>query len=187
MRNFVLGAVVTVVGMAVVVAGYAGLGIMPTNAGATPPMWEARIAAAARDASVSKHAPRVSDPLAPTDANIIEGIKIYSMNCTGCHGALDKKQVEFGQSFYPPAPQLILDPPDDPEWHIYYVVRNVVRYTAMPAWGKTMSESDMWKVTAFLARVEKLSPAVQEYWRKNFGGETPKSGQGGESDGNDHS
>jgi len=46
---------------------------------------------------------------------------------------------------------------DDPEWHIYYAVRTGIRYTGMPAWNKTLSEQDMWKVTAFLSRIEKAA------------------------------
>ena len=56
---------------------------------------------------------------------------------------------------------------DDPEWHIYYAVRTGIRYTGMPAWNKVLSEQDMWKVTAFLSRIEKLPPAVQDYWKKS--------------------
>jgi hypothetical protein len=39
----------------------------------------------------------------------------------------------------------------------------------MPAWGKTLSEQDMWKVTGFLSRIEKLPPGAKEYWQKTFG------------------
>ena len=39
----------------------------------------------------------------------------------------------------------------------------------MPAWNKALSEQDMWKVTAFLSRIEKLPPAVQDYWKKSYG------------------
>ena len=39
----------------------------------------------------------------------------------------------------------------------------------MPAWNKALSEQDMWKVTAFLSRIEKLPPAVQDYWKKSTG------------------
>ena len=45
---------------------------------------------------------------------------------------------------------------DDPEWRIFYAVRTGIRYTGMPAWNKVLSEQDMWKVTAFLSRIEKL-------------------------------
>jgi mono/diheme cytochrome c family protein len=70
---------------------------------------------------------------------------------------------------YPQPPQLINDPLDDPEWHIFYAIRTGVRYTGMPAWDKALSEEDVWKVTAFLSRLEKLPPAVQQYWKKAYG------------------
>ena len=74
-------------------------------------------------------------------------MKIYTMNCALCHGGLDNKPSPLQHSFYPPPPQLIIDPLDDPEWHIYYAVRTGIRYTGMPAWSKALSEQDMWKVT----------------------------------------
>jgi mono/diheme cytochrome c family protein len=91
------------------------------------------------------------------------------MNCSTCHGTLDNKPSPLEKSFYPPVPQLILDPLDDPEWHIYYAVRTGVRYTGMPSWNKALSDQDIWKVTAFLSRIQKLPPGVQDYWKKSFG------------------
>jgi mono/diheme cytochrome c family protein len=91
------------------------------------------------------------------------------MNCAVCHGTLDYKPSPLEHSMYPPPPQLILDPLDDPEWHIYYSVRTGVRYTGMPAWNKVLGDQDMWKVTAFLSRLDKLPPGVQQYWKTNFG------------------
>jgi mono/diheme cytochrome c family protein len=179
MRNFALGVIVTFVVLVLIVAGLALLGLMPTNADANPPALERRIAMSALDASIERHAPRINNPLTPTDDTLIDGMKIYTMNCAGCHGGLDKKESVLGHSFYPPAPQLILHPLDDPEWHIYYAVRTGVRYTGMPAWNKSLSEPDMWKVTAFLARIEKLPPTVQEYWKKSFGVEPPTGGAEG--------
>jgi mono/diheme cytochrome c family protein len=173
MRNFIYGVVVTILVQVIGGAGLALLGLIPTNANTTPPKMEQHIAMTALDASMERHAPRVNNPLAPTDENLIEGMKIYTMNCAQCHGGLDRKPVELGRSFYPPAPNLILDPPDDPEWHVFYAIRTGVRYTGMPSWEKNISESDMWKVTAFLTRVEKLPPAVQDYWKKASGANPP--------------
>jgi hypothetical protein len=53
----------------------------------------------------------------------------------------------------------------------------------MPAWNKALNEESMWKVTAFLSRIEKLPPAVKDYWQKSFG-VSPESG--GESHGESH-
>jgi mono/diheme cytochrome c family protein len=91
------------------------------------------------------------------------------MNCAVCHGTLDEKRSLLEKSLYPPPPQLILEPLNDPEWHTFYAVRTGVRYTGMPAWSKVLSADDMWKVTAFLSHIDKLSPAVQEYWKKAYG------------------
>ncbi|HEX6503416.1 MAG TPA: cytochrome c [Terriglobales bacterium] len=168
MRNFILGVIFTI--LVVVVGGlaYLLLGFAPTNADARPSRLESWIASGALDTSMEKRAPRVSNPVQPTDDNLIQGIKIYTMNCALCHGGLDKKPSPLHNSMYPPPPQLVLDPLDDPEWHIFYAVRSGVRYTGMPAWNKVLSEQDIWKVTGFLSRVEKLPPGAKEYWQKTF-------------------
>ncbi|MFY9843314.1 MAG: cytochrome c [Terriglobales bacterium] len=177
MRNFILGIVITILVLLIGSLGLALLGFLPTRANVAPPRMESHIAMSALDNSVERHAPRVNNPVPPTDDNLISGLKIYTMNCAGCHGGVDRQVSAFGRSFYPPAPNLILNPPDDEEWHVFYVIHNGVRYTGMPAWDKTLSEPDMWKVTAFLTRINKLPPAVQEYWKKSSGVAPPTAEQ----------
>jgi mono/diheme cytochrome c family protein len=167
MRNFVLGVIVTLVVLGLGGISLALLGLFPTQADKTPSSLEWRLASNALDASMERHAPRDSNPLPQTPENLIDGMKIYTMNCATCHGGLDRKPSDLGASFYPAAPQLILHPIDDPDWHVYYAIRTGIRYTGMPAWGKTMNEQDMWKVTAFLTQIEKLPPAVQDYWKNS--------------------
>jgi mono/diheme cytochrome c family protein len=176
MRNFILGITVTLLVIGLFVLAEATLGLVPTNADATPPQLERRVAMSALDASMERHAPRVSSPIPPTDENLIDGMKVYTMNCSMCHGTLDNRPSPLEKSFYPPAPQLILDPLTDPEWHIYYAVRSGVRYTGMPAWNKTLSDQDTWKVTVFLARIQTLSPGVRDYWKQSFGVSPPVAG-----------
>jgi mono/diheme cytochrome c family protein len=177
MRNFILGIVVTLLVLILGGLAAATFGLIPTSADATPAALERRIANSALDASMERHAPRVSNPIPPTDENLIEGMRVYTMNCAVCHGTLDNKPSPLEKSFYPPVPQIILDPLDDPEWHIYYAVRTGVRYTAMPAWNKALSDQDIWKVTAFLSRIQKLPPGVQDYWKKAFGAGPAASGE----------
>jgi len=178
MRNFVLGIIVFVLIIIIGGAGFALLGFMPTNANTAPPQMERHIAMSAVDASVERHAARVNNPVPPTPDNLIEGLKIYTMNCAVCHGGLDRQPAALAKNFYPPVPSLIVRPIDDPEWHVFYVIRTGIRYTGMPSWEKVLSEPDMWKVTAFLTRVEKLPPAVQDYWKKSTGVAPPTEGAG---------
>jgi len=169
MRTFILGIITTLLVLSLGGLTVATLGLMPTKADATPPRLERSVAAAALDASMERHAPRTSSPIPPTDENLIDGMKVYTMNCSMCHGTLDNQASLLEKSFYPPVPQLILKPLNDPEWHIYYAVRTGVRYTGMPAWNKALSDQDIWKVTAFLARIQTLPPGVRDYWKQSFG------------------
>jgi thiosulfate dehydrogenase len=176
MRGFILGIITTLAAIALATLAVATFGLMPTNADAVPPDFERRIASNALDASMERHAPRVNNPIPPTDENLIAGMKIYTMNCSVCHGTLDNKPAALEKSLYPPVPQLILDPLDDPEWHIYYAIRTGVRYSGMPAWSKALSDQDIWKVTAFLSRIQKLPPKVQDYWKNAYGVGLPAEG-----------
>ena len=169
MRNFILGIIVTLLVLVLGGLAFLSFGLMPTNADAAPSSLERRIATSAMDASMDRHAPQISNPIPPTDDNLIQGMKIYTMNCAVCHGTLDEKPSLLEKSLYPPPPQLIMNPLDDPEWHTFYAVRTGLRYTGMPSWSKALSTEDMWKVTAFLSRIEKLSPGVQDYWKKAYG------------------
>src|SRR2546430_7383142 len=110
MRNFILGVIITLL---VLVAGglcLALLGFVHTNADATPPSWEQRIAMSSLDAAMERHAPRVNNPVPPTDDNIIDGMKLYTMNCAGCHGELSNTPSPPAPSPDPPPPHPILQP-----------------------------------------------------------------------------
>lgn len=175
MRNFILGIIAAFLVLVVGGLAVAQFGLMPTKADSSPPSLEKRIATSALDAALNRRAPRLTNPVSSNDDNLIEGMKIYTMNCAVCHGTLDNQPSPLEHSFYPPVPQLVLDPVDDPEWHTYEVVRNGIRYTGMPAWNHTLSEQDMWKVTDFLSRVAALPPAVQDYWSKSYGVNLPSA------------
>jgi mono/diheme cytochrome c family protein len=168
MGKFILGILVTLAVLILITLGVTMLGYFPTPANVEPPHWERHFAMGAVDASMERHAPRVTNPLTPTDQNLEDGMKLYTMNCALCHGGLDKNPSTLATSFYPPPPNLISDPPDDPDWHTFYTIRTGIRYTGMPAWDKTLSEQDIWKITMLLSHLDKLPPNVQDYWKKNF-------------------
>jgi thiosulfate dehydrogenase len=173
MRKFILGVIVTLLVLILGGLGFATLGYLPTHANVAPPRWEHHLANAAVDASMERHAPHVANPLPPSDQNLEDGMKLYTMNCAVCHGGFDRKPASIAHSLYPPAPNLISDPPDDPEWHVFYCIRTGIRYTGMPSWEKTLSEQDMWKITSLLSHLDKLPPAVQDYWKTTFGVPAP--------------
>jgi len=180
MGKFILGVILTLLVLILGGLGFAMLGFFPTNANVPPPRIEKRLAMGAVDASMERHAPRLNNPVSPNDQNFMDGMKLYTMNCALCHGGLDRKPASLSNSFYPPAPNLVSDPPDDPEWHLFYTIRTGIRYTGMPSWEKTLSQPDMWKIASFLSHMQKLPPAVQDYWKITFGVPAPAGEEGKE-------
>ncbi len=63
MGKFILGVIITVLVLILGGLGIAMLGFIPTNANVAPPHLERRIANGAVDASMERHAPRVTNPL----------------------------------------------------------------------------------------------------------------------------
>jgi mono/diheme cytochrome c family protein len=160
MRGFLFGIIFTA---AVIVAGgylFAKQGYIRFEADQPVPSFEQKIAMSAVDASMDRHAPSQKNPIQPTDENLVEGAKIYLNNCAGCHGLPSNPDSQFGRSFYPPVPQFFKDAPDMPDNQNFYIAQHGIRWTGMPSWDKTLSESQIWTVVTFLSRLEKLPPAA---------------------------
>ena len=100
MRNFLLGVIVTLLLLAFGSLSLALLGLFPTQADSSPGALEQRIAMNALDASMERRAPRDANPLPQTPEALIDGLKIYTMNCALCHGGLDNKPSPLDGSFY---------------------------------------------------------------------------------------
>ena len=166
MRKFIPGIILTLVVLPIIGIGAALLGLINAIADQAPSKAERWLSMRALDASVERRAPHDPNPVPVNDATLIEGMKTYVMACAECHGNLDKKPSQFGVELYPRAPQLIMHGVHDEEWQTFYVIKHGVRNTGMPAWKNLMSDIDIWKMTAFLSRVNNLPPAVQEEWNK---------------------
>ena len=169
MRKFIMGVIFTVVALLAGGLSIILLGFINTDADQIPGNLEKWMAHETVESSIKKRAPHINNPIPVTDATLIEGMKTYLMACAECHGGADKKPSVFGVALYPPAPQLIVRPLHDPEWQTFYVTKHGFRNTGMPAWKGLMTDDDIWKMTAFLSRIEQLPPVVQVEWNKSAG------------------
>jgi len=170
MRKFIGGMVFAIVAAVLALLIYARGGHMAVNADATPGRMENWAASRALDAAIEHQAPQVENPVPKTDANLIEGMKLYAMNCALCHGGLDRKPNVLGGALYPPSPQILVHGLDDPEWHIFFATKHGIRLTGMAAWGKVMSDDALWKIVGFVKSVNQLPPAVEQQRRVALGG-----------------
>lgn len=141
-------------------------GFLSFRAGQSPSGFEQKYATQAVDASIERPAPDIRNPIQTTDANLLEGMKLYKAHCTHCHGDPGDPQSVLGRSFYPPVPQFMEEPPDNPANQNFYITKHGIRLTGMPAWGNLLSDDQIWKLTAFLSQMEKLPPSVDQEWKK---------------------
>ena len=165
MLKFLLGFAVAVV---VVLAGgfcYVRYGFVDPRADLPIGWLESKVAMPALDASVDKRAPDTRNPIQPTDANLIAGMKVYQSSCAGCHGDIQHAHSAFGDAFYPRAPQFVEDSPDMPENQNFYIIQHGVRLSGMPGWKGVLNEEAIWQVTTFLSHMDKLSPQVSTEWK----------------------
>jgi mono/diheme cytochrome c family protein len=168
MIKFLFGIVIGI-GL-LLVAGYffvarGGL-FMGTNGGPLP--MERFLAGKAIDASIGKSAQDES-PLPADETNLLAGAKIYQQSCAGCHGKLDQAASPMSKKFYPHIPQMLLPGKgvtDDPVGTTHWVVKNGIRFSAMPSFDGTLTDNELWQVSQFLRNADKLPAPVQDALRQ---------------------
>lgn len=165
MTRFLIGFALGVAAILLGMYAYIRLGFVDPRADIEVGALERNVAMPALDAAVDRRAPDLKNPIQPTDDNLISGMKIYQTACAGCHGDIVHPHAEFGDAFYPRAPQFVEDAPDMPENQNFFIIQHGVRLSGMPAWKKSFKESELWQVTTFLSHMDKLSPAVTEAWK----------------------
>jgi mono/diheme cytochrome c family protein len=162
MRGFLLGVIFTLI---VLVAGgwwCVKQGYIDFAADQKPSIVEDKVAMAAVDASTDRRAGDAKNPLEATEANITAGAQLYLDHCAGCHGLPSNPDSQFARSFNPPVPEFFKDAPDMSDSQNFYVIQHGVRWTGMPAWSRTLSETQTWELATFLGNAEKLPPSAQK-------------------------
>lgn len=95
-----------------------------------------------------------------SERRIAAGASEYAEMCSQCHMAPGAEKSELARSLYPEPPDLThgndLKPGEQ-----FWVVKHGIKYTAMPAWGKTHDDALLWDIVAFVRKLPSLS--AQQY------------------------
>jgi mono/diheme cytochrome c family protein len=156
MKNFILCALTAYGLAALVLLSSAMLGVLPVQADAVPSRLETALLGAALRASVARHAPKRDNSLPASEENLVAGAKLYRQMCSRCHGVSKESSNVYGDSFYPPAPNLAASRTSYTENEMFWIVKHGVRNTAMPAWGNLLSDDDIRQVVALVRRFDSL-------------------------------
>ncbi len=163
MKGFILGVIITLVCLAAAGYIYFAGGFAPVATASQAMPFEKTLANKALDAHVEKQAPK-NPPFQPDEAAYVAGANVYKMNCAICHGLPGAPQSPIAKGEYPRPPQLFKGHgvTDDPAGETYWKVANGIRLTGMPAFNKSLSDTQMWQVSFLLKNADKLPAAAQQ-------------------------
>lgn len=176
MRKYLLGFLIGILLLPTVVVIVAVLGFLPVNSNVPPPGWETAFARMAFNASVARQAPHLQNPIAPTEENLMAGVKLFKDDCAGCHGTPGTAAGNESKPFlYPSPPQFALHHPTKPDYQLFWIAEHGVRYSGMfvfkgafrkDAAGNDPSDQKIWTAVTFLSHLDSLPPDVDAEWHK---------------------
>ena len=163
MGKFILGIVAGIALVFGVVFCYFYFGLAPAAASDKPMPMEAYLASRALRARMFREAPK-RDVSGFSTMQIVAGAKIYHQNCAFCHGLPGQDPTAASQGMFPDPPQLFTEDgmvTDDAPGLTYWKVKNGIRLTGMPGFHDSLTDEEMWDVTALVARADKLPPEAE--------------------------
>ena len=106
-------------------------------------------------------ATQTRDIRAPIDLDnprrLSDGAGQYATMCSGCHLAPGYESNETWKGLYPQPPRLAhgidLTPAET-----FWVIKHGLKFSGMPAWGKSHSDGEIWDITAFVQNLPRLTP-----------------------------
>src|ERR1051325_340500 len=134
MKRIILTTLSLILLSALVGAISARLGWWPVSATAMPPQWESAFGQVTLQASLSRQARGLTNPMQPSNEVLNAGLKIFKMNCAGCHGSRGQRSKWGIRNFYPRVPQFAYKPPHLSAPQMFVAIKYGIRYSGMGAW-----------------------------------------------------
>lgn len=122
----------------------------------------------ARERSIDVRAGGIKVPPLTDPTMIAEGAEHYAAMCTGCHLAPGMGENELRPGLNPMPPDLALLPQGEPGEQ-FWIIKHGVKMTAMPAWGKSHSDEEIWTIVAFLQKLPHMPVAQYRALARNAG------------------
>ncbi len=99
----------------------------------------------------------------------VEGFKGYEKMCVQCHGAPGVEPSSMGEGLFPPSPKF----PEEELYEyslkdIFWVVKNGVKMTGMPAYGPTHKDRTIWAIAIFLDKSREMSEVEYKNLRDKY-------------------
>jgi mono/diheme cytochrome c family protein len=125
-----------------------------------------------REASIDSRADNITQP----DQSVLAdpktlriGFEHYNEMCLVCHGAPGTDPGEARVGLNPKPPLLAEVANEIPTNEMFWVIKNGIKMTGMPAWGPTHSDDKIWAIVAFVKSLPKMSASEYRIMQKESG------------------
>jgi len=140
--------IIIIIGLIIIYSGW-----YDVSAANKPTGFERWLFGTTMDNSVEKHSEDLAAPNLESPDKIKEGFVHYNEMCLECHGAPGENESELEKGLNPKPPDLSNSAQDMSPEELFWVIKNGIKMTGMPAWGKTHSDDKIWSIVAFIEKL----------------------------------
>lgn len=153
--------------LASLILAFIALGSGAYNMAATEKHWgiTEKIIEWVRESSIEARARNLEVPSLDNAAVLLKGAEHYNAMCITCHLAPGLKPTELSIGLYPQAPVFhqrgSVDDPVKKLEHLreyFWVIKNGLKMTAMPAWGLSHDDDSIWAMAVFVVKMSQMTP-----------------------------
>ena len=135
-----------------------------------PTSLEDLVARKLRRAAIPAKAKTLQNPLPSTAEMLIRGRNHWADHCATCHSNNGSGDTMIGKNLYPKTPDMRLpDTQSLTDGELYYIIRNGVRMTGMPAWGSPQDgdlDHDSWMLVLFIRHLPQVTAQEEREMQK---------------------
>ena len=156
LRSALIGAIVTMMLLAAIAAVVVLGGFYSVAASERDPSPIAWLLNESMEHGVKAGAKGLTAPKL-SQAEILEGGSHFKGMCQGCHGAPGVERGKLASGMNPRPPNLARA---GGEWtvpQVFWIAKNGIKMTGMPAFGSQADDDELWKVAAFVKQLPKVS------------------------------
>lgn len=120
--------------------------------------------------SIQRNSASLTVPYDVDDENIyVKGFKEYEKMCVQCHGGPGIEASSSGKGLFPKPPKFPSEEFNEYSLKdIFWVTKNGVKMSGMPAYGPTYEDKTIWAIAIFLDRSRDLSEAEYKSLRDKY-------------------
>jgi mono/diheme cytochrome c family protein len=122
-----------------------------------------------RERSIAVRARAIDPPNLDDPTRIGAGAEHYAALCVGCHLAPGVTRSDIRAGLYPHPPNLAQENARDAQ-RAFWTIKHGIKMSAMPAWGKTLNDTEIWDLVAFVRQMPTITPETYQQLSKPHSG-----------------